>query len=372
MDNSSDLHTPLYDLLREYGGRFVNFAGWQMPVQFTGIIAEHQAVRNAVGIFDVSHMGELLVEGPDAFKALDFVVTNSIGRMQDGKALYTLMCLPTGGIVDDIIIYREAADRYFICANASRKDVDFAHLRQATAKFRCKIFDCSNEYAQLALQGPKAAALLTKLSKLDVKSLSNFTFCDATVANIDSVRVARTGYTGEDGFELYCAPKDAVELFSAILKVGADYGLMLCGLGARDTLRLEMKYSLYGNDIDTECNPIEAGLEWAVKLNKGDFIGREALIVETQEKPKRKLIGFKMVGRGIPRHGYDINFNGEKVGVVTSGTHSPTLNVPIGIGYVPTSVAAIGTNIDIIIRDREVSAVIVETPFYQRAKHDYS
>lgn len=359
-------HTPLYQVQLERGGRFVSFAGWQMPVQFAGVMAEHQAVRTRAGLFDVSHMGEMLVEGPDALAALQYAVTNDVSRLVDGKAQYALMCAPSGGVIDDLIIYREAADRYFVCVNASRREVDFSHLRTAVTRFRCKVSDCSDDYAQLALQGPKALGLLASLTDLDLQGLPSFSFVDGCVAGIDKVRVARTGYTGEDGVELYCAPHVAEELWRAIEKAGAAYSLALCGLGARDTLRLEMKYPLYGNDIDLEHNPIEAGLGWVVKLNKGDFVGRAPIAAALANGPERRWVGFKMVGRGIPRHGYPIRVDGRAVGNVTSGTHSPSLGEPIGVGYVPASFAAKGMDIEVVIRERAIAAVVVDTPFYKR------
>ncbi len=364
--SASAKRTPLYDVQAKRGARFVPFAGWEMPVQFTGVIAEHQAVRSRVGVFDVSHMGEVTVRGKDALAAVQYLVTNDVSKLEDGKALYTVMCLPSGGIVDDLIVYREAPDSYFICINAGRKDADVAHMQQTLARFDCQFADRSDEWAQLAVQGPKALGLVSELAGLDAKAMAPFTFKDTTVGGVPGVRIARTGYTGEEGVELYVAPKDAEKLFLALEKAGEKHGLALCGLGCRDTLRLEMKYPLYGNDIDEEHNPLEAGLGWVVKLAKGDFQGKAALEAEKARGLRRKWVGFTMEGRGIPRHGYVIRKDGQDVGVVTSGTHSPSLDAPIGVGYVPTALSEPGSRFSIVIRDKEVPAVVVKTPFYKR------
>ncbi|HET6346385.1 MAG TPA: glycine cleavage system aminomethyltransferase GcvT, partial [Myxococcota bacterium] len=331
--------TPLYAVQHARGGRFVPFAGWEMPVQFTGLVAEHQAVRERVGLFDVSHMGELIVEGPEALTALQYVVTNDVSKLTDGKALYTVMCVEDGGIVDDLIVYREAADRYFLCVNASRRQADHEHIRKHLTRFRCKLTDVSDDWAQIAVQGPRADDVVAALTSHDVRSMAPFTWTDASVGGVEGVRVARTGYTGERGFELYCRSDGAEDLWLALEKAGGPHGLALCGLGARDTLRLEMKYPLYGNDIDLARNPLEAGLGWVVKLPKGEFVGSAALSDIKAKGPARKWVGFKMTERGIPRQGYPIWANGAEVGVVTSGTHSPSLSEGIGAGYVPAALA---------------------------------
>ncbi len=358
--------TPLYDLHVARGARIVPFAGWELPVQYTGVVAEHQAVRTRVGMFDVSHMGEVVIEGQEALSAVQYLVTNDLAKLEDGHALYTVMCNDDGGIVDDLIVYREAHDRYFLCVNAGRRAVDVAHMQQSLAHFGCTVSDRSQEYAQIALQGPRALEVLAELTDIDVAHMAGFAFRDGRVGGCDGVRIARTGYTGEPGCELYCAWADAPKLWQAIEAAGSKHGLALCGLGARDTLRLEMKYPLYGNDIDEAHNPLEAGLGWVVKLGKGDFRGRAALERAKNEGVQRKWVGFTMRGRGIPRQGYAIFAKGEEVGVVTSGTHSPSLGEPIGTGYVPLALAAPGSELDIIIRDKPVAAVVVKTPFYTR------
>lgn len=359
--------TPLYEVQKEQGGKFVPFAGYEMAVTFSGLMSEHAAVRERVGMFDVSHMGELIMEGPQALDALQAIVTNDVSKLVDGKAQYTVMCVDNGGIIDDLIVYREQVDRYFICINASRREADFQHIRQHAARFRCKVSDVSESYAQIALQGPKAAAVLCSVTAASVQDMPAFTWADLQVAGISKVRVARTGYTGEHGYELYCAAGQADALWRALFEAGQPQGIAVCGLGARDTLRLEMKYPLYGNDIDLEHNPIEAGLGWVVKLQKGEFVGRAALQAIKTEGPKRALVGFTMEGRGIPRQGYPIAVDGKVVGMVTSGTHSPTLGAPIGVGYVPAALGKQGTALQIVIRDKHVAAKVAATPFVNKS-----
>lgn len=358
--------TPLYDIHVARGARIVPFAGYELPVQYAGVVAEHTAVRTAAGLFDVSHMGELFIEGPGASAAVQHAVTNDIGRLNDGAALYTAMCQDDGGIVDDLIVYREHRDRYMLCVNASRRAADAAHLAGLLGRFDCSMTDRSESLAQLALQGPKALEILAAVTRADLAALRPFHFVDTDVAGIADVRIARTGYTGEDGVELYVDAPSAQRLWQAIEAAGAPFGLAPCGLGARDTLRTEMKYALYGNDIDATTNPLEAGLGWVVKLDKGEFVGRAALLSVRTRGLTRRLVGFKMRERGIPRHGYALQRGAEHIGLVTSGTHSPTLGEPIGIGYVAAGYADIGTCIEVIIRERPVAAEIVKTPFYQR------
>ena len=358
--------TPLCALQELRGGRMVPFAGWRMAVQFAGVMAEHQAVRERVGLFDVSHMGELMVEGPQAQAAVQHVITNDVSTLALGRALYTVMCTEDGSIVDDLIVYAESPERYFICVNASRREDDFAHFRRHVSRFRCTVSDVSDAWCQLALQGPKAQAVLAKLTGHDVAAMPSFAWADATVADIPGVRIARTGYTGEHGYELYCAAGQGPKLWEAIENAGAPEGLALCGLGARDTLRLEMKYPLYGNDIDLLHNPLEAGLGWVVKFKKGPFVGSDALAAYKAAGLKRRWVGFQMVERGIPRQGYPIHVDGAPVGTVTSGTHSPTLQAAIGCGYVPSESAKVGSPLQILIRDKLVAATVVATPFLKR------
>lgn len=358
--------TALYDIHAARGARFVSFAGFEMPVQYAGVIAEHTAVRENVGLFDVSHMGEVIVEGCDALVGLQRIVTNDLSKLQDGDALYTVMCHEDGGIVDDLIVYRESAERYFICVNASRREDDYNHMLENLHGLDCAAMDVSEDYAQIALQGPKAAQVLAAVSDIDLAAMKSFSWVDTAVGGIENVRVACTGYTGESGVEFYLAPSSARALWQALEAAGEAHGIASCGLGARDTLRLEMKYALYGNDIDEKTNPYEAGLGWVVKLKKGEFCGSSALADIKARGPKMKLVGFKMKSRGIPRPGYDVQFQGNVVGRVTSGTHSPSLGEAIGLAYVPAEMARVGSEFEILIRTKTVAAVVVKTPFYKR------
>jgi aminomethyltransferase len=298
---------------------------------------------------------------------VQYAVTNDITKLEDGRALYTVMCQEDGGIVDDLIVYRESAERYLLVVNAGRHDEDVEHLRAVTARFACTLTDRSDDYALIAFQGPKALGVLAGLTTAPVATMKPFTFVDAPVAGIRGVRIARTGYTGEDGVELFCAPADAPRLWAGLEGAGQSAGVVPVGLGARDTLRLEMKFALYGHDIDEQHDPIAAGLGWVVKLDKGDFLGRARLVDIKTKGPAQKLVGFRMRARGgVPRQGYPIRVGGRDAGVVTSGTHSPSLGEPIGIGWVPAAAAAVGTALEIVIRDRPVAAEVVKTPFYKR------
>lgn len=345
----------------------VPFAGWEMPVQYAGVVEEHKSVRTAAGLFDVSHMGELLLEGEYAGQVVNYLITNDAGALVDGQALYTCACNESGTILDDLIVYRMSKERWLIVCNASNRDKMAAHFKQA-AENHCTFEDASDRMAMLALQGPKALeiAALTGSDGAALKALPSFHFTDAVLAGVRCT-VARTGYTGEDGVELFCAPEDAAGLWRSLFTLGAPLGLVPAGLGARDTLRLEARLSLYGNDIDETTNPIEAGLGWVVKLAKGDFIGRAALTRVKEDGPKRKMVGFEMTGRGIARHGYALlDTNGVKVGVCTSGSPGPTVGKNIGLGYLPANMTAIGTPFLVDCRGRSIEAVVVKTPFYKR------
>ena len=356
--------TPLYENVKAAGGRFVPFGGWEMAVQFAGIQAEHDAVRQAAGIFDVSHMGEIEVTGPEALAAVNRLITNDLERIVDGQALYTCMCQPDAGIVDDLVVYRYGTDRIFICCNASNREKDFAWIRehlmgQATAR------DRSAEFAQLAVQGPTAPALVQRLTRTELSPMKRYFFADGAVAGIPAI-ISRTGYTGEDGFELYVPADRGPALWDALFDA-AGGGLQPIGLGARDTLRLEMKMALYGNDIDATTSPLEAGLGWVVRLDKREFIGQEALRAQKAAGLARKLVGFKMKGRVPARHGYSIvDGHGATVGTVTSGSFSPTLKECIGLGYVPTASSTLGSEIGVQVRERVEPAVVVATPFVKR------
>ncbi len=353
--------TPLYDRHVALGARVIDFGGWAMPVQYpTGILDEHATVRSAVGLFDVSHMGEIDFRGPRAADAVQRVVTNDVGKLVDGGALYTCTCRDDGGIVDDCIVYRHAPDHYLIVVNASNIEKDFAHFR-AHAGAIADLVDRSDEFALLAVQGPRAIALVGELTGGAVPA-KPFTFIAAKIDGA-SVDIARTGYTGEDGVEVFVHAAEAPRIWDLLLDKGARHGIKPIGLGARDTLRLEARLCLYGNDIDEEHNPHEAGLSWVVK-GKG-FVG-EAALAEAKQRVGRKLVGFKVLGRGIARHGYPITRDGEPVGVVTSGTVAPTVGGAIGMGYVPAALAEPGQKLVVDCRGKPAEIELVKGPFYKR------
>ena len=368
--------TPLYEEHKALGGKIVPFAGWEMPVQYTNLVKEHHAVRSAAGLFDVSHMGEMIIEGPNAEEAIDALVTADLTKLPDGKAVYNVACNAEGTILDDLIVYRRARDRFLIVMNASNRDKIAGHFGKHLAGKRGVTFeDASDRYSLIAIQGPKAVDIVRAAGASEaIPALASFSLTDGTVGGV-SVIAARTGYTAEDGFELFCANDDAVKLWRALIAAGKGFGLEPAGLGARDTLRLEGRLSLYGNEIDETTNPLEAGLGWVTKLDKPrDFLGKEALKKVQATGLTRKMVGFEMVGRGIGRHGYPIvewdgtEAGGKTIGIVTSGSPAPTLDKNIGLGYVPTALATIGSKIGIQIRGKAIEAVVVKTPFYKRAK----
>jgi aminomethyltransferase len=359
--------TPLFEVHKDLKARMVDFGGWEMPVQYRGILDEHSAVRNAVGLFDVSHMGEIDITGPQAAELVDFVSTNNARKLANGQAHYSALLYEHGGFVDDILVHKIADDHFFLCVNASNQEKDFEHISSLN-KFEAQVEFSSPRYAQIAVQGPKGLDTLQKLTKASLKQVNYYWFIDDAVAGI-SARIARTGYTGEDGFEVYVAPESAVSIWNALLEAGAEYGIRPCGLGARNTLRLEAKMALYGHEITASINPYEADLGWIVKLNKGvPFIGSEVLKQASAEGVKRKLIGFEMQDRGIARDGYEVWIDGAPAGWVTSGGPSPTLNKNIGLCYLPSEKAVPGTKIQVMIRNAPVEALTVATPFYKRAK----
>jgi aminomethyltransferase len=361
--------TSLYDDHVALGARIVPFAGWEMPVQYTGIVDEHQAVRTAVGLFDVSHMGELRLRGEYAAHVVDYLVTNDAKKLVDGQAMYTCACNEQGTILDDLIVYRRATDNWLIVCNASNRDKMSAHFARA-AKDHCEFDDESDRTALIALQGPRTFDVLSKIGgdAALLSSLGSFHFRAAEIGGI-ACTPSRTGYTGEDGVEVLCAWDDAPALWRVLVAAGSSFGLKPAGLGARDTLRLEPRLSLYGNDIDETTNPIEAGLGWVVKMEKGDFVGRAALTKVKREPLVRKLVGFEVTGRGIARHGYALlDAAGQKVGVCTSGSPGPTVGKNIGLGYLPASMSEVGTPFLVDCRGKSVEALVVATPFYKRAK----
>jgi aminomethyltransferase len=355
--------TPLYELHRELGARMVDFGGWEMPVQYAGILEEHRAVRERVGLFDVSHMGEFWVRGKDALSSLQWLTPNDVSKLADGRIQYSAFLTEKGTFVDDLLVYRKAADAYLLVVNAGNTPKDFAWASEhATGAVR--ITDDSDGYALIAVQGPKAAALLSRVADPDPSDLPYYGFREGKVAGAEAL-VSRTGYTGEDGFEVYCRPEDAEAIFRRLLAEGKADGVVPCGLGARDTLRLEARMALYGNDIDDTVTPLEADLGWIVKMGKGDFLGRNALAAQKEAGVPRRLVGFEMVDRGIARHGYPAR-TAAGAGVVTSGTHSPTLGRAIGLALLPAADAAIGTPFEVDIRGRGAAARVVPTPFYKR------
>ena len=358
--------TPLNRLHRSLGARMVDFGGWDMPVQYSGIIDEHNAVRTAVGVFDVSHMGEIEIRGPQAAALTDFVTTNAVARLKAGQAHYSGLLYEHGGFVDDILVHKVADDHFFLCVNASNQDKDFEHIA-AHNRFDCSVENAGERYAQIAIQGPKGAATLQKLTPVDLAGIKYYWFTDGEVAGTPA-RIAHTGYTGEDGFEIYVPPAEAERIWKLVMDAGAEYGIRPCGLGARNTLRLEAKMALYGHEIDASISPLEADLGWIVKLDKGDFVGRETLLKQKQAGVTRKLVGFEMRGRGIGRDGYEVFLDGVGAGWVTSGGPSPTLCRNIGLCYLPVEHAIPGKAIQIMIRNQPVDAATVETPFYKRAK----
>jgi len=344
----------------------VDFGGWDMPVQYSGILDEHHAVRKNVGLFDVSHMGEIEIQGPEAFALTDSVTTNAVGKLNIGQAQYSGLLYEHGGFVDDILVHKVADDHYFICVNASNQDKDFDHIASFN-KRNAKVEFASDRYAQLAIQGPKGSATLQKLTQTDLAPIPYYHFTDGVVSGTPA-RIARTGYTGEDGFEIYIAPDQAERIWNDILNAGAEFGIKPCGLGARNTLRLESKMALYGHEIHASLTPYEADLGWIVKLDKGDFTGKATLAKQKAEGVTRKLVGFEMTGRGIGRDGYEVYLDGSPAGWVTSGGPSPTLNKNIGLCYLPADRAKPGQPIQIMIRNQPVEAITVPTPFYKRAK----
>jgi aminomethyltransferase len=366
MPEDQPLRTPLNSVHCSLRAKMVDFGGWDMPVQYTGIIDEHLAVRNSVGLFDVSHMGEIEIRGPQAAALTDYVTTNSVHKLKLGQAHYSGLLYDHGGFVDDILVHKVADDHFFLCVNAGNQVKDFEHIRSQN-RFDAQVEFTSEKYSQLAIQGPKAQATLQKLTKVDLAAIKYYWFQDGEVSGAPA-RIAHTGYTGEDGFEIYIAPDQAVRMWNEVLSAGEEFRIKPCGLGARNTLRLEAKMALYGHEIDASISPLEADLGWIVKLDKGDFVGRDFLVKQKEAGLKRKLVGFEMQGRGIGRDGYEVFLNGAPAGWVTSGSPAPSLNKNIGLCYLPTEHALPGKSIQVIIRNQPVDAVTVETPFYKRAK----
>ncbi len=367
MTATTDLkRTLLFDAHLALKAKMVDFGGWNMPVQYSSILDEHNAVRKAVGLFDVSHMGEIDVRGPEASQFVDYLATNNAAKLKTGQAHYSALLYEHGGFVDDILVHKVADDHFFLCVNSSNQEKDFKHISEHN-RFDARAEFTSDRYAQLAIQGPKALATLQKLTETDLGEIKYYWFRDGTVSGTPA-RIARTGYTGEDGFEIYLPPEEAATIWGEILQSGEEFGIKPCGLGARNTLRLEAKMALYGHELTASINPFEADLGWIVKMDKGDFIGRSALEKFQSKALSRKLTGFEMVGRGIGRDGYEVSIEGRPAGWVTSGGPSPTLNKNIGLCYLPAEKATPGLDIEIAIRGTLVEAKTIATPFYKRGK----
>jgi aminomethyltransferase len=360
--------TPLHDSHGALGARMVPFAGYEMPVQYSSIIEEHRTVRSAVGLFDLSHMGELQVSGPEALAFLRYALVSDPGALEPGQAQYSMLCAADGGIIDDLIVYRIEGG-YLVVCNASNRDEVTSHLAslQAQGDFEAGIEDRSDGTALIAPQGPRSAELLARLTDLDLAPLGNYRSMRGRVAGVDCL-VARTGYTGEDGFELFCDARRATRVWDALLAAGVDLGLKPCGLGSRDTLRLEAGMPLYGNELDRSVNPYEANLGRVVKMEKGEFVGRSALAAVQQIGPRRRLVGLVMREDAIARHGYPVRVDGREAGVVTSGTLSPTLGERIAMAYLPAGAAAVGGEVEVVVRERPYRAEQVKLPFYRRPK----
>jgi aminomethyltransferase len=355
--------TPLYEAHLALGGKIVPFAGFHMPVQYpSGITAEHQAVRAKAGLFDVCHMGEFILRGPQALDLIQKITVNDASKVAVGQVQYSAMCLDHGGIIDDLLVYL-AGDHWMLVVNASNKDKDLAWVREHAGAFDVEVVDASDDTALLAIQGPVAAHIVQSLTDTPLDDMGYYRFSPGSVAGVEGI-ISRTGYTGEDGFELYVPAEAGMRLWGALMEAGAERGLIPTGLGCRDSLRLEMGYSLYGNDLDEDHTPLESGLGWITKLDKGDFIGRQALMAQKEAGVTRRLVGMKLTDRGFPRHGYPVAVNGKDVGEVTSGVVSPSLGVGVAMGYVPPELATPGTEVGIRIRDKIVPAVVHKPPFY--------
>ncbi|MDF2922237.1 MAG: glycine cleavage system protein [Paenibacillaceae bacterium] len=363
--------TPLFPCYGDFpGARCIDFGGWELPVQFSGIVQEHEAVRQKAGLFDVSHMGEFMVTGPDAESFLQRMTVNDAARLVDGQAQYSMMCYPEGGVVDDLLVYRLGEQRYMLVVNASNLDADYVWLSSHLDGADVTLRDESAQTALLALQGPLSAEVLARVTDAAAEELEPFRFMEGGTVCGCKALISRTGYTGEDGFELYVGAEDAPVVWRGLLEAGAAYGLVPVGLGARDTLRFEARLPLYGQELSRDISPLAAGLGMFVKLDKGDFIGREALAAEKQEGASRKLVGIEMVDRGIPRSHYPVyaGEEGERIGEVTTGTQSPTLKRNVGLALLSKDYAAPGTGVWVEIRGKRLKAVVVKTPFYKRSK----
>jgi len=366
MSGTTLKQTPLNAIHRSLGGRMVDFSGWDMPVQFSGVIEEHMAVRTAAGLFDVSHMGEIFVAGKDALPNLQRLTTNDVSRLADGQVHYSGLTYPNGTFVDDILVHRYSEHSYFLCVNASNTEKDFRWIQQH-CQGDVRVENRSAYYAQIAIQGPRAAKILQPLTDLDLSTIKYYWFRPGNCCGKDAI-LAHTGYTGEDGFEIYVAPEHAPQVWESIMRIGAPEGLLPAGLACRNTLRLEAKMALYGNDISDTTTVLEADLGWIVKWNKGDFHGRDVLLEQKERGVPKRLVGFEMIDKGIARDHYPIRLNGQDAGLVTSGSYAPYLKKNIGLAYLPSDQAKPGTEFEVVVRDKALRAVVVPTPFYKRQK----
>jgi aminomethyltransferase len=363
--------TPLNEVHRQLGGKMVDFGGWDMPVQYTaGVIEEHMRTRTAAGLFDVSHMGEIWVEGSDAIEFVNRLTTNDVTKLVDGQAHYSAFTNEKGGVVDDLLVYRFGPEKLLLVVNAGTTDKDWAWITSHKKDEAVTLTNASSSYCQIAVQGPKAVGILQQLTDTDLDEIRYYWFTTGKVDGVEAI-ISRTGYTGEDGFEVYADAKFAVQLWNKLLetgKYGDGDGILPAGLAARNTLRLESAMSLYGHELDDEITPLEAGLGWITKLQKGDFVGREPLAALKEQGLKRKLVGFEMTDRGIARDGFEVYVNDEKVGYVTSGSPAPFLKKNIGLAFLPLEFANIGQEIKIDVRGKHLAAEVVATPFYRRQK----
>ncbi|MBI5180018.1 MAG: glycine cleavage system aminomethyltransferase GcvT [Nitrospirae bacterium] len=359
--------TPLYNRHKELGARFIEFAGLEMPLQYSGVLEEHHAVRNCAGLFDVSHLARIEIKDEDAIPFINKLITTDLEKLKQGYSQYTLLCDENGGIIDDLLVYKRPDGSIFLCANAINREKVIAWLEKHASTYNVDIKNITDAFAQIALQGPKAKEILQKLTSANLSEIKRFAFAEINFDGI-TLLVSRTGYTGEDGFEIYPSASIAESVWDKLLATGAVSGLKPAGLGARDTLRLEMGYLLYGHDIDEKITPLEAGIERFISFEKENFIGRDALIAQRQNGIKRRLIGFEMIDKGIPRQGYRILAEGVQIGIVTSGNMSPTLKKGIGLGYVNIGYNKIGDEIAIEIREKAILAKVVSLPFYHIRK----
>lgn len=356
--------TPLHAAHEEAGGKMVDFAGWHMPVQYKSTLKEHLAVRSSVGLFDVSHMGQIEVTGPNALEAVQHVTCNDLSRIQDGQAQYTAFLTESGTFIDDVVVYRLGSDRIFICINAANTDKDYAWVRERIGS-EAKVSDVSADFAQIAVQGPLSGQVLQSLTSLDLATIRYYWFQHGQV-NGRQALISRTGYTGEDGFEIYLAPEFAEEVWNSLLRNGADAGVVPAGLAARNTLRLEVCFPLYGNDIDESTTPLEAGLGWIVKLKKSSFVGQEALLEQKARGVERKLVGFEMVDRGIARDHYPVYYDGRPFGEVRSGSYGPAIQRNVGLTYLPAEASTVESRFEVEVRGKRLQAKVVKRPFYKR------